>query len=285
MPVVEIAFRAFDPHELLWHLVAVRSGLYDDAGLRPRLADATFDSNAAANARGLQVSCGTALIEALEGRRLRVLSAASDRPMFWLYAQPGIRSFSELSGRRVAAYPAGSPPGVMLRIIARRHGLDPDAELTVVPGRDDLARIGMLRTGGVDAAVVSSALPPGRLALRGVTRLLCFGDHVRVPSTGLAASAELERSNPALVAVLEAISHEAQTTLHSRPELAAAIVAEMLECSPAVERRAYRELEPLFTADGTVTRAVAQAAVAEFAAELGVDAVDADRIYGSVTAD
>jgi NitT/TauT family transport system substrate-binding protein len=262
---VELGFRAFDAHELLCHLVADRLGCYRDEGVEVRLADLTFRAD-----DPLQVSCGSALLAALAGRPYKIVFVASARPLFWLVAaRPA--AITGLAGARVATFPQGSPPWHLLRIVLRRAGLEPDRDVAAMPARDDAARLGLLRTGAVDAALVTSAAAPGEVARLGLTSVSFLGDELAVPTTGLAVHADFLAQRGDVVASIVRAQRRALGAIHGDDPAAAAVLSEL-----AGDERAAAALHDVvrrcFSRDGTIASAEAETAVELLRAELRLDA-------------
>ena len=170
MRPIRLGFRAFDPHELLCHFLAIDAGLYE----RPVvLRDITFLADGELDDCALQVSCGSA---ALAEEPFRIALVASTRPLFWLVARRGT-TLADIRHDRIAGYPAFAPPARFLRAVIGAEA---------APVRDDDARIGLLLAGEVDASLVSSGSPLPRLAPLGVEPVLFLGDRLQLPTTGLA---------------------------------------------------------------------------------------------------
>jgi len=192
MQEVELVFRGFDAHELACHFVARQAGIYARHGLRVRLRDGIGTASESSGLPQFHAACGLALGDWLRGEPSRkVIFIAAQRPMFWLYGRPGPGGLAALAGGRVASYPDGAPPAAMLPLAldSAVPGLAP--QLTLLPVRDDAARLGLLRAGDVDAAVLSSAMAPGWPARSGAPEVLFFGDWLRIPTTGLAIAPAL----------------------------------------------------------------------------------------------
>ena len=117
MKVIQLAFKAYDVHELLCHAIAEYTGLYADAGLCVKLVDATFVPDEALPDNTFQVACGAALASFLSGQRRKVVFVACDKPMFWLYGRTGIDSLDQLGQARVATFPDLAPPSQFLKKI------------------------------------------------------------------------------------------------------------------------------------------------------------------------
>lgn len=213
MTEINLAFKAYDVHELGCHFVARHAGLYERHSLQPRLIDATFIADDALPPHSFLAACGSALAAWLQGADTRVVFVATDRPMFWLYGRPELRGLADLEGELVAGYPPAAPPAVFLREVWASHGLAPD-RLQVRAARDDVARVGLLRDGGAAAALISSAVPPGVMQAFGFEPLMFLGDEIRVATTGLAASPSLCKGERDLVAALCACYSEALALIH-----------------------------------------------------------------------
>lgn len=246
---VALGFRAFDPHELLVHFIARELGFYTQNGLEVNLADLTFLPE---DTPGIDftVACGAALTGWAKGIRRKVVFVATDYPMFWLHSQPEIKRVAELKGARIVSYPAASPPGQFLRAILRKQGLDPESEVALEAVRDDAARLGLLRAGDVSAAVLSSAIPPQRMQGEGFRNLVFFGDHIRVPTTGLAVSEHFLARHPEVAERMTESLVAALVTLHNAPEKVIPILADIFGGSAAEGEETYRLLETYFTPEG-----------------------------------
>lgn len=281
MTAVECGIKAFDVHELLCHFVAKRLGYYADEGLEVRLVDVTFTPDEWLPARSyFQVACGAAYLGRREGHPFKVLLAAVDWPMFWLFGRPGIERVEDLVGKRVATYPPIAPPHSFSRVALRNHGLDPDRDLSFWPCRDDIIRLGLLREGDVDAAVISSARSPVSVHRQGFTPLAFLGEEVRFVTTGVATTEEIVRGQPDLVAALVRAFRRSLETIHGAPGHAVAVVADLLGVPEEVAAATFDLFRPCYTEDGRVPDDVLESAVARLNAELTTgDDVRAEDLY------
>lgn len=250
-PVV-LGFKAFDVHELLPHFVASELGIYAEAGLRVALKDVTFQPDEQLDP-AFTVACGWALMSRLKGARRKVVLVTTDRPMFWMHARNDIRETRELKGARIATYPAIAPPYHFHRTILQKAGLDPDRDVQLEAARDDVARLGLLRSGDVAAAVLSSAIPPAHVQALGFHTLSFFGDEIRIPTTGLAASEEMIEKQPELVRALAAAFHRSLLAIHRAPEKVIPVIAALLDDSTAIAEQTYALVHACFTRQGRAT--------------------------------
>jgi ABC-type nitrate/sulfonate/bicarbonate transport system substrate-binding protein len=99
---------------------------------------------------------GAGLPPVLSGVPLRFIFTTYNRPMFWLFGKPEIRSVKELKGKRVGVSGIGSGPDSLLREALRRNALE---------GRDvAILSLGVMPTiySGLQSGVVDAAMlsPP-----------------------------------------------------------------------------------------------------------------------------
>lgn len=270
MATLQLGFKAFDIHELLCHFMATHSGLYARQQLRVSLLDTTFLADDQLALDTCQVACGAALTGWLKGAAIKVVAVATDRPMFWLYGRTGIDNLTALQGKRVTGFPGFTPPAQFLNIILRQAGLDPARDVTMLAARDDNARLGLLSAGDVDAAVISSAIPPAVMARSGFTPLVFFGDRIRVPSTGLAVSQALLERNAAAVQALVTAHVEALTLIHRDDDRLRTVLAQYFRIEPAALDPTCELVRGCFTTDGRSAPTVTGPAIEMMAAVLAV---------------
>ena len=279
MKTVTCGIKAFDVHELLCHFVARRAGFYESAGLDVTLMDTSFIPDEKLPGTGFfQVACGAALLS--RAMRFKVALAAVSRPMFWLYAKPGINTIAQLAGTRIAGYPPPAPPYWFNRVALRKHGLDPDVDVQLLPTRDDALRLGLLREGAVDAALISSAISPVTLQRLGFAPLTMLGDEITVVSSGIAVTEKVAREEPALVAALVNAYRQSLATMREKPALIHAILAEVMQISLEDAKKTADLFLRCYTPDGYIETEKLQPGLAALRAELGGnDPIHTDKLY------
>lgn len=280
MTGITLGFKAFDAHELLCHFVAHKAGLYRSGKINVELADITFTADGDLPADWFQASCGAALTSALKGLGTRVPFVAVDRPMFWVWSRCKVEKLDELRGARIATFPPLSPPNALTNVVLRKSGLTPDEDVTLLASRDDVGRLGLLRSCSVEAAVISSAVPPGKMAALGFHLVCQLGDHVRIPTTGLATSGEKLADDPNLVESLVDIHRQALQLIHDDPAFTAATLTQWFDVDLDLASRTAKLYASSFTQAGRVSETIAREAVAAVARNLGLaDPPAWDEIY------
>ncbi len=277
MTAVTLGFKAFDAHELLCHFVAVKSGLYKKNQLQVDLVDITFIAETELPGHWFQASCGAALASAVKGIPQRVVFVAVDKPMFWIYASPGIKSVADLKNRRLATFPAIAPPHHLANIIMSRAGLDISKEVSLHSARDDTARLGLLKGGYVDAAVISSAQAPAKLIGLGFNTLCFFGDEIRIPTTGLGVDQNYLDKEFELARLLVDTHKASLLLIQNDPVLVGRVLQEYFDVAKEHADATARFYQSCFTKDGKTTADIAQAAINGLSTSLNDSALNVSK--------
>ena len=279
MKTVECGIKAFDVHELLCHFVAKRGGFYAAADLDVKLVDTTFTPDEKLpDANYFQVACAAALLS--RNVRFRVFLAAVARPMFWLYAAEGIKSVEQLAGKRIATFPPQAPPYWFNRIILRKRGMDPDTDVELTPARDDAIRLGLLREGAVDAALISSAFSPVAIQRLGLNLLTMLGDELTVVTSGMATTEKIASEDPELVEGLVDVYRQSLAVIQASPAEIHSILEDKMSISHEDAVKTYELILPCYTTDGYIEPEILQAGLNCLSNEQGAgDLINADGLY------
>ena len=277
---IQLGFRAFDPHELLCHFVALHAGLYRREEIQVELMDITFMADDALAPGICQASCGAALSSALKGSPQRIVFVAADRPMFWLYGRHDLNRIEELAGARIATFPAAAPPHQLANMILDKHGISSEDGVSLMPARDDVARLGLLNSGDVDAAVISSSMSPEKIRQMGFNRLCFFGDEIRIPTTGLAVhDSFLVREPDSVQAMVNALK-DSLPVIQKNPEVTAEVLNRYFDLENNLAVQTAGLYSRCFTDHGRTTPEIAQGAINALCKSLSISPVpDWEKIY------
>ena len=279
MKTIECGIKAFDIHELLCHFVAQRGGFYAAAGLDARLVDTTFTpDDKLPVADYFQVACGAAAFS--QNVPFKVYLAAVTKPMFWLYGPAGTDSVEQLAGKRIATYPPLAPPYWFNRIALRNRGLDPDTDVELKAARDDAIRLGLLREGAVDAALISSATSPVTVQRLGLNILALVGDEIRFVTSGIATTEKIGQDDPGLVESLVGVYRQSLAVIHDLPTEIYSILVDGMGVTPEVAEKTYELILPCYTQDGYMDMDTIRESRHILNTEMGKDsAISAEEIY------
>ena len=273
MTTVQVGFKAFDPHELLCHFIAVNAGLYKRENIDVELIDISFIADTELPSHVCQVSCGAALGSALRGIPQRILFVATDKPMFWIYSNNEIKSLGELAGSKIATFPAIAPPYHLANIILKKSGINVERDVVLLSARDDVARFGLLASGNVDAAVISSIIAPAKIKQTGMNLLCFFGDKIRIPTTGLAVDQSYLEKETELINTLVNILKHSLSIIHEDPNSVARVLKEYFDVEDSIKMETAELLQNYYTEDGRTTREIAQNEINTLCKSLSISTV------------
>ncbi|MCU7869787.1 MAG: hypothetical protein KZQ98_14855 [Candidatus Thiodiazotropha sp. (ex Lucinoma borealis)] len=260
-----LGFKAFDVHELLCHFAARKAGYYQRRGLNVLLRDITFTGYEHSSLPVFSTACAAGLMDILSGKEKRLLLVVMQRPLFWLFGGAGIENIEQLDGSSVAGYVDFTPPAHFLNWILADVSLDRTPDIQ--PVRDDLARLGLLLSGEVDAGLFSSAVSPAYLETCGLNKLSSPAELLQFPTTGLTTEISVIEQQPELVEALVAAHAEALALLRKDVDFICSTIKEMpLLGDPA---GLIPTLRGALTEDGHVTESVARSSLQRMAQSMG----------------
>ena len=289
MYTIDLAHVGRGVHEELVAYIADQQGYYADEDVHVALHDGcTWDEERLR--RGATIGLGRALLSRLtDGIPWVALSVNTHRPLFWFLARPGLTCLTDLAGRRLAVHAPRTAPGCFARIVLRQAGLDPDRDIhTIVrPPGDYGMDLRRLHDGSIDAALVGSTMAPEAIAAEhGWTVPAWVGDHLQVPTVGVAVDPTyIHPDDPGIQAVIRA-HRRALQVIHNDADTTMRHIQTFLGRHTAEEARAHYEtfIAPYFTTDGQADLTVGATAITAIAAELRVPAtLTAAEFYRTAT--
>jgi NitT/TauT family transport system substrate-binding protein len=199
---------------------------------------------------------GSGLLPILRGAPIRYMFTSFNRPMFWLYAKPEIRSVSALKGKKVGVSSLGSGPDSLLREALKKHGLDSQRDVAVMPVGSGTGRFFALQAGTVDAAMLS--VPANLLAQdAGFRELVSFINEEWIELQGTVnVTEQLLAADPVLVEKF--IRATLKGFIHYREQRAQtiALLARFLRTKEESAGEIYQLMRPSLTQDGIVSEEI-----------------------------
>jgi NitT/TauT family transport system substrate-binding protein len=136
--------KLFEKHNIETHLILITSGSkMVQAMLGGDLPFAAAAGNAAVDAN-------------LAGADVIMVGALAKVPAFYIMALPEIKSIEDLRGKAVGVTRFGSSTDFTMRYLLRKHGMNPDRDVTMIQAGDLFAAATMLKTKAIVAAPFSS---------------------------------------------------------------------------------------------------------------------------------
>ena len=199
---------------------------------------------------------GAGLPPVLRGASLRFLFTTFNRPMFWLYAKPKIRSIADLRGKRVGVSSLGSGPDSLLRDLLKKNGMEGGREVIIMPMGSGTARFAALKAGSVDASMLS--IPSNFMAQEaGFRELLSFIEQEWVELQGsVLVSEQLLELDPTLVEKFLRASLKGFRYFRDNRSGTIAILTRFLKIKEDLVGRIYELVRPGMTQDGVISEAL-----------------------------
>jgi ABC-type nitrate/sulfonate/bicarbonate transport system substrate-binding protein len=140
-------------------------------------------------------SAGTALRVAARGLPSKVVAYTLKNILFYLMAQPNIRSIQELKGKKIAVALPSDTGGLATKATLKANGLDPDRDVTYIAIGAASIRLAAIEAGSIEASIMP--VPWNiRMKQKGFNELAFAGDYMKEPLTGFSASNEKLEKNP-----------------------------------------------------------------------------------------
>jgi len=181
--------------------VAKERGLFNKYGLDVEpvlLRGGQVATQALASGDPPIVNIGTVVQANLAGHNLVLVAAVETKYDMIVFTRPGISQLEQLKGKRLAITGFGSATHYSSIILMKHLNFEPK-DLALIPSGLDPERIAAVKTGVVDATLItSSGAPLARKA--GLTELLQIGDlGVEVQGNGFATSRAYAAANRDIV--------------------------------------------------------------------------------------
>jgi NitT/TauT family transport system substrate-binding protein len=149
--------------EFLPLLIAQDKGIFKKYGLQTEVI--TFQSGPLAvqalisgSTRFHAGGTSSSLDAQLQGANIETVAVFVDTLPYTLVSAKNIKTASQLKGARFAVSRIGSVSDLSLRIALRKLGINPEKEAVILGIGDQTSRFGALKSGAVDASVISPPL-------------------------------------------------------------------------------------------------------------------------------
>ena len=141
--------------------VAEDAGIFDKYNIQAELLLVTSASKMVQAMLGGDVpfaaAGGNAAVDAnLAGADMVMLGVLAKVPAFYIMALPEIKTIEDLRGKPVGVTRFGSSTDFTMRYLLRKHGMNPDRDVTMIQAGDLNAAAAMLKTKAIFAAPFSS---------------------------------------------------------------------------------------------------------------------------------
>ena len=247
---------------------AKEKGFWRDEGLDVQLIVARASASIQAVIAGnvdFGTAGGSALLPIVRGLPMTFLFTTFNRANFSLYARPGIRAVQELKGKRLGISSFGSGPDSLVRDLLKDQGIDGGRDVSILPVGTGMERLIALKTGVVDAAVLSPSayMMAEEAGFRELFSFVRQGDYVYLQG-GVIARNSLLKSEPALVEKFIRGSVKGLLYVRANRSDSVATLVRTLKIKEEIAARVFDEIRPGITQDATVNEEQQRKALTPF---------------------
>ncbi|HLC26359.1 MAG TPA: ABC transporter substrate-binding protein [bacterium] len=240
--------------------VGVQVGIFKAEGLDIGIEQIQTPADIASVVNGeVQLtSNGSAAIRAAAGGApVKLLTGGSEKPAFYLIAQPEIKKVTDLRGKIIGLTGVRSLVDIATRSILKQHGMDADK---------DVRATYLGSTGNVFTALASKRVSAGLLSppfdykakKLGLQVLLFAGDYVHLLQGGFASSDQQIAANPDMIRrFIRAYIRSLQFT-QSQKEKTLPVIIKTFQMDEESAAEAYNSVKGVWRADGGVSNDVVQ---------------------------
>ena len=250
---VHVAISNFSASYLPMQL-AQKRGFYAEEGLSVELIlMAGLTSTRALIGNSVEFGSASNPTAAVQGAKLKILMVFNDKPPGEFIVQPGIRTMTELRGKRVGGSTVGSLDYGWLREVLPKFGLQLEKDVNFVPVGSTSSRYTALRAGSIDAASLS---PPSSLLAQsaGYPTLFRFADHLEDIQASIVASDDrLARQADLVRRFMRATVRAQRVYLANRQAGIAAIMEFTRQKDRDLSARVYDDHMKTIARDGTIS--------------------------------
>jgi len=219
---IKIRYAAFQGMTGLGFWFGKEKGFYDEAGLDLEMVDVQ-DKVAAFVAHEIDfadMNTTQAIVAASKGAPFKIVASMfRTKGAFYLIGNPSINKIEDLKGKRVGVNQFGTGMDVYARVILKKHGIDPEKDVTLIANGSHQQAYASLESGQVDATIIHQPFVVLAEA-SGVGKLLARGwDYLPTFHTGvLVASDDLIQNHPDIVKKLTETYFKVNEYAKSNPD-------------------------------------------------------------------
>jgi ABC-type nitrate/sulfonate/bicarbonate transport system substrate-binding protein len=212
---------------------------------------------------------GTAFLAAVRGAPVKILSHDFKSVLFYLMAQPSVRSPKDLKGKKIAVSSLGGTGAASARACLRALELDPDKDMTFIVIGAASVRLAAMESGSVEAAIMPVPWN-SRMKQKGFKEMVFAGKVFSQPLTGIAASKEkIEKNRPQVVKMLSGFMRSLKAAREEKRDFVE-FIGRKFNLEPRVAEETYQVVLQTLTEDGTVSRQALEDLLEQMKKETGV---------------
>ena len=212
---------------------------------------------------------GTAFLAAVRGAPVKILSHDFKSVLFYLIAQPTVRSPKDLKGKKIAVSSLGGTGAASARACLKALDLDPDKDMTFIVIGAASVRMAAMESGSVEAAIMPVPWN-SRMKQKGFREMVFAGNVISQPLTGIATSKEKIEKNRAQVAkVLRGFMRSLRAVREEKKDFID-FIGRKFNLEPRVAEETYQVVLQTLSEDGTVSQQALEDLLEQMKKESGI---------------
>jgi NitT/TauT family transport system substrate-binding protein len=236
--------------------IAKRKGFYQEEGLEVRKISIRTGIQVAALLAGeLDYSTVSGIVSSasIQGLPLKTVMGWLDKPLHMLIARPGIKTITDLKGKRIAVSGLNSVPHLAVREALIQAGMNPDKDVTFLALGGSSERVSALAAGSADASPVDLAYIQ-KSEQMGFVDLLYLGDAVNIRLGGLGVTQDKIQKNPEQITRMIRATLKGVRFMRPNKEETLAIMRDYLKISGDSVEKIYQYALRSLNEDGLVAK-------------------------------
>jgi len=190
---------------------------------------------------------------ALSGLPVRIVMSAMDGSDHYLVTSPNIKRVEDLKGKNFGISSFGGTPHSEAIMILRKHGMNPEKDVTFLQIGGSATRFAAMESGAVQAAML---VPPfNNFAIkRGFNQLMSFNEIMNIPLGGLAVHTQKMKEKPdEIVKMIKAVLKATDYIRTRKADILAFLETKWGIKEADVRESIYRDMTGLFSRDGVAS--------------------------------
>jgi NitT/TauT family transport system substrate-binding protein len=239
---------------------AISRGYYKEEGLDLDVIESAGGVATPALVSGdvqFSTSGSSAISAIMRGARLKVLAVGEDRPSWQIWTtRAELKTFEDLKGLQVGVLSRGDTGEVAIRYVLKKKGLPQDFVSYTPMGSALAARMAVVRSGSLPAAVLQPAEVETLRAsgnFGNAHMIVDLAEEVRSTFNGLATSDAMIKDHPDVVTRFTRATRKGM--IYARDNRAGAIdvFVKQMKAQPDAAAHGYDELRKVMAEDGTIS--------------------------------
>jgi len=187
---------------------------------------------------------------ALTGLPVRIVMSAMNGSDHYLVTAPNIKKVEDLKGKNFGISSFGGTPHSEAIMILRKHGMNPEKDVTFLQIGGSATRFAAMESGAVQAAML---VPPfsNFATKRGFNQLMSFNEIMNIPLGGLAVHTQRMKEKPdEIVKMIKAVLKATDYIRNRKPEILSFVETKWGIKEADVRESIYKDMVGLFSRDG-----------------------------------